>query len=192
MHEKTKQGIEGNNNVQQSLQADVINNITNILDVSQSDNGILDEIFEYVRLNIKSQVLIDKSKPEKLLKAQKKINRNFRTALEKKEVETLYMLALEKASLIEKKFSEIDSHEQKDLHSFMYGQYSKNRSALLSPMDNLQQLFTFVTPKSKEKNPQYVHCAKALVLFFFGDCTIFEKTRDEQKQYKLELNGPTN
>ena len=176
-----KLSIERGNNNNQVINEGTLNLYTNLVSQESIDLGIITEILEYVIENSQSKMnQREKAKPEKLLKAETKIKRNFKKASDKKVVGNLYLFALQKTALIEEKFSQLDSNNQADIHSSIYSKYIENKSRNMSSMENLKNLISCYIPKGKENNPHYENCAKAFVLFFFGDCTIFEKTKDEK------------
>lgn len=176
-----KQSIKGDGNTQ----INVDGTYNNFVQQEIVDMGIIDELFKYIRENIDNVSEQDKSKPDaKMIKVDKKIKINFKGE-DVETVKTFFVIALEKTSLIEKKISELDSNDQKDLHSFVFTKYIENKAEGMTNIKNLLAMFNQLTPADKLQNPLYSACAKALVLFFLGDCTIFEKTPEEKQKPNL-------
>lgn len=187
-----RQSIKGHNNTQ----AETINNINNVyLTVEQQDvvdRGIIDKIFNNIISSIKEgQANKEKGLSEVLLKSGKKIIKNFKTDADRDEVKDYYKYAYLKIGLIEENYKKIGIERgndvQSDIHGYIHGLYTALKGKHNSSIEVLRELFKKLVPKGKEDNPLYVNIAKAFVLFFFDDCTIFEKTAEEKKQTKLEL-----
>lgn len=179
-----EQKIEGNNNKQ--FTAETIN-YNCYATQEESDQGVIDEIFQYVIANTNNSELIDKSRPEKLLRMERKITRNFKKAQERNEIKEYSRLAFEKIALIEKGFSNLEPQEQNDIHSCIFSSYKENKKNGMDNLTNFYSLYKGFIPIGKSNNPQYQNLAKSFVLFFFQDCTIFEKTKQEHIQFKLEM-----
>lgn len=96
-----KQSIKGSKNIQGKKVN--IGTYNNLADQEEVDFGIIEDIFNYVRENIKNILPNNKAKPENLIKANRKINKNFLTDDDRDEVRNLYTFALQKTALIEKK-----------------------------------------------------------------------------------------
>jgi hypothetical protein len=122
-----------------------------------------------------------------LLKTEKKINRNFKKTNEKTEILDYCKFASEKIALIDKAFSNLNSQEQNDIHTYILSRYCENRKNGSDNLNNFYSLFKHFIPPDKLNNPTYENIAKSFVLFFFQDCTIFEKTREEQFQLKFNM-----
>lgn len=157
----------------------------------EEELSIVDEIFEYVMKKIEVAKKEDKGKekPEEKPNLADKIKLNFKNQEEQEEVDKYTKNALLKRKLIETKYQSLaidDSEKQKDLHNHIFGLYKVLKRTGLGNIDILTALFKEFTPKDKSSNSTYVNLSKALVLFFFEDCTIFEKTKAE-KQVEFEL-----
>lgn len=179
-----KQSITGDNNKQFNAETITYNNF---VDQERVDQGVIQDIFKYVIENCHNNELIEKARPEALLKTQKKINKNFKGAKDRQEIIQYCKLTSGKISLIEKAFSNLDSQEQNDVHTYILSRYNENKREGLDNLNNFFSLFKRFIPPQKSSDPTYENIAKSFVLFFFQDCTIFEKLREEQKQLKLEL-----
>ncbi len=147
--------------------------------------GVIAVIFKYVIDNISDCNNYDKSKPPVgWVKTSEKIKINF--AMEQVlTVVNYYKYVLPKLKMIEDYFQTLDSEDQAELHSHMFGLYNVNKMDGLSALENLHRLFEAVIPSNQKLNARYTSMAKALVLFFFEDCTIFEKTPSEVIQLGL-------
>ena len=180
--DKRKEISEGSNNIQADGNVNVTTqNYYQSVNADATSQTIIDEMFLFAIHKAKSSQPIEKAKPEKHLKTIKKIRLNFKKTSIIKEVEQHFIYAYQKISIIENRFAELDPSDQNDVHSYIYGLYTENKSAGMSNIDNLNKLFRTMIPDGKDKDPQFSTCAKALVLFFFDDCTIFEKTRLERQ-----------
>jgi hypothetical protein len=138
---------------------------------------IIEELFTFVISKIKEDSGITSSKEH--LNLSDKIKLNFRSDAEQKEVTEYVKLALLKIELIEKQFQLFSPEQQNDIQSHILGQYNNFKRDLSSNIEILNKLFDEFTPNNKKQNSTYINLAKALVLFFFDDCTIFEKTKTE-------------
>lgn len=184
------QNIDGNNNEQYYNSSKLIinNNYQNIVDQELDDQGITTDIFNYVLNNVKNKELDNNSKPTSLVFTKEKINLNFRNEDEQEEIKNYCKFNSKYIYLIEKIFSEFDSQNQNDVHSYILSRYSENiRINKLNNIENFYALYKDFIPKGKNKNPSYVCIAKSIVLFFFQDCTIFKKTEEENNQSKLDF-----
>ncbi len=149
----------------------------------EEELSIVDEIFDYVLNEIKEGTE-DKSKPGENLNLRDKLKLNFKDEGERDEVGFYIKAATLKRDLIEKKFQSLDNEKQMDLHTHIFGLYKEYKRSGGSNILVLTDLFKDFTPGNKAGNPTYDNLAKALVLFFFEDCTIFEKTKAEKFKQK--------
>lgn len=172
-----KSNTIGNNNI--TAGGDVIFNSPN----EQREQGVLEDIFKYVldRIGTSDQ---KKEKADKLLHTKQKIELNFKSDDEQHEVKEYFTKSYHKITLIEKYFELLTSEEQSDVHNYSYLKYRELKGNGKAPINILRELFKIFLPDGKEKNPQYINLANALVLFFFDDCTIFEKTEQEKNKQK--------
>jgi hypothetical protein len=146
----------------------------------KEDYNIINEIFETVLAKI-SEGVGKNYKPEKSINLSDKIKLNFKNLKEQKEVSEYAKDAFLKRSLIKQKLQLIDTESQKDIHSHILGRYNALKRARKKNIEILTLMFDEFTPAGKKQNPAYVNLAKAFVLFFFEDCTIFEKTEAEKE-----------
>ena len=150
------------------------------IEVSESDQkdfGIIDEIFNNVIKDLQSN---DHQADREHVNLSKKIEINFSDESDRQRVREYFKYAYTKVALIEKRIREEEAETQKGLHSHIFGKYNALKDAKLSNIDILEELCKQFVITGKENNPDYTEIARAFVLFFFDDCTIFEKT-DEEK-----------
>lgn len=159
-----------------SVEGDLIIGLPTVVE----DMGIIAVIFSYVSDNITACLNYDNSQPPKdWVKTSEKIKINF-AGDERTVVADYYRNALPKVRMIEDYFQTLDNENQADLHNHMCGIYNTNKMNGLSTIKNLHSLFNEVVPIGQKMDAHYTNMAKALVLFFFEDCTIFEKVASEQ------------
>lgn len=155
----------------------------------EAELGVINDIFIYVIENSKSQEnIISNENPDfqnKLLHLNEKIKLNFQTENEIKEVQEYFTKLFSKISSVEKGFQLLDEDAQMDVHFYISSLYQDLKRAEENKVVILRQLTDAFIPPNHLKNPTYVSIAQAIVLFFFDDCTIFEKT-------KKESNNQTN
>lgn len=170
--------IKGNRNI-------LANRDVNIFEApdEKKEQGILEVIFQYVLEKIQHSDGV-KEKPDSLLHTKQKIELNFSENDEQDEVKIYFTNSYHKITLIEKYFQLLSTEEQRDIHNYAYYKYCELKDKLNSPIQILRELFKIFLPDDKDKNPQYVNLANAIVLFFFDDCTIFEKTFVEKNNQK--------
>lgn len=164
----------GSNSVGQGTQH--IQQTFNISGLSvEQELTAIDTIFEYVLGLISSTNHPNSDRA--LLEVKKKIALNFSDERDQSEVEIYFKNAYLKISLIESRFSELSSEQQKDIHTHILSCYKNLVRKKLQNIEVLHQLFDEFTPNNRKKDPQYTTLAKAFVLMFFEDCTIFEKVK---------------
>ena len=146
-------------------------------EVDKRDFGIIDEIFKSVVQKLNSEESVSDRTHVNL---SQKIEINFHGETDRNQVREYFGYAYTKVSLIEKRIQEEGVETQNDLHSHIFGRYNSLKQEGNSNLEILEALFQqFIIP-GKENNPEYNNLARAFVLFFFDDCTIFEKTDSEK------------
>jgi hypothetical protein len=165
----------GKNSV--NIQAEEINfNLPSETD--KRDFGIIDEIFKSVIEKLKaSKITIDKTH----ININEKIELNFHSKEDRERVQKYFKYAYTKVSLIENRIREEDSEIQNDLAGQIFGKYNLLKDEGLQNVQILEGLFEQFTIPNKKDNPEYINLARAFVLFFLDDCTIFEKISAEKK-----------
>lgn len=148
---------------------------------------VIEELFDYVLSQIKDG--IGKNyKSEESISIHNKIALNFKTKNEQEIVSEYIKAAFLKTDLIGRRYELLDTELQKDIHTHIFGRYQELKLKSIKNIEILNDLFNEFTPKSKQQDSTYINLAKAFVLFFFEDCTIFEKTKAEKaKQIKFDL-----
>lgn len=143
----------------------------------KAEVSILDEIFQTVLAKIK-----DAPSPPAgpSIDLNEKIELNFSDPKEQEEIAEYVRAALLKMSLIEGTFKNLGSEYQKDITAHIFQLYSERRRKGIKNINIMTELFAEFTPPKRRNDPGYTNLARAFVLFFFDDCTIFEKTRKEK------------
>jgi|GEM_PF-2323535 len=109
------------------------------------------------------------------IKLEKKIKINFPNKEVQKIVSQHFRYAFIKYKRIEERMQQESPETQNDLHADILSMYRNFLKYGKSGEDLLNALFEYYTPKEYAKNESYRNLAKAYVLFFFEDCTIFEQ-----------------
>lgn len=176
-------GIE--ENAMQHFENNSINNGTQILATNvylksaneeQEEVVVIDEIFSHILNALKNY---KGTTEEGYLHLDEKIKLNFTDENDRKAVANYFKLALTKVKLIEKRVQEAENETQNDLQGHVFGKYYELKKIGMGNMEVLHELFNIFIPKNKERDSCYVNLAKAFVLFYFEDCSIFEKTQAE-------------
>ncbi len=162
----------------------VLDMVLNLSEQASNQGGdiqewnIIDDIFVTVIARLKSiNGYVDKVR----INLEDKIKLNFENEDDRGTVRSYFFYALTKVSLIEQRIQEEDGDIQNDLHSHLLNQYYELKLAGHKNIHILHELFKIFIPAGKEADPTYSNLSKAFVLFFFDDCTIFEKTESEKK-----------
>lgn len=174
---------KGKNNIQSGRDT-----IVQSLDLNEY--GIIDDIFENVLNKIKDSSPIDTKSSnvqDKLIHINKKIEINFKRDEEREEIKQYFTQLFTKITIVESIFQTLDTEQQNDIHYYILNCYNgyKRDSSISNPVEILEKLSLNFLPNNQFKNPTYNSIARAIVLFFFDDCTIFEKTDTEPKQHTL-------
>ncbi|MDF0718235.1 hypothetical protein PY092_18885 [Muricauda sp. 334s03] len=176
--------INGDGNVASGRDTYITNN--NIQNESK-DYGVIQTIFNHVFERVNGENREDEKKSssakDKLIHIKDKIELNFKTAEDIEEVKSYFTQLYTKISFVENAFQSLDSEEQTDIHYYILSHYKglKRSSENLSPIKILSELTQIFIPEQYSQNPTYRGIAQAIVLFFFDDCTIFEKTKKEPR-----------
>ncbi|WP_420573471.1 hypothetical protein [Kordia sp.] len=178
--------IDGDENIASGRDT-IINNVSE----DKQEYGVITDIFDFVLKKYKEENYeIDtesSSVRDKLIHIKKKVELNFSDADEQKEVKQYFNKLYTKINFVEKAFQTLDSEEQSDIHYYVLNNYNKikNESKDVTQIQILYRLTDFFIPENSIKNPTYRSIAQSIVLFFFDDCTIFEKTSNESQQTSL-------
>jgi|GEM_PF-736559 hypothetical protein len=169
---------------QYNIQGDYLNNTQEEV---VEDLGVITEIFEYV-LGKLNEGIGDDYKDNENIHVNDKISLNFPDPEHAEEVKSYFNFAYLKIKLITSGYNNLDTEDQKDISAFALYKYRELKSTTDTSIEILRKMVLDFTPETKRNNPKYLNLARAFVLFFFDDCTIFEKTVDEKtKQTKLFL-----
>jgi len=167
----------------------------------ESDRDILQEIFSYLFIN----QLISKEPPKlsdkKATKIRKKIKINF-SQIQHSQVSNSFKHHLRKILLVEKFIQDqMDQNEDDvfDLAERIQIEYCRiNKVGNAHQPINDQLVFedlariileSSLFPKDKIKRPNYVACAKSIVLFFFEICDIGRRTQEEEAEAAEKAKG---
>jgi len=165
----------GNNST--NLQAGRDINLKQVAQSEEYDFGIIDEIFKSIVKNLRTG---KHSSDKKHVSLNEKIEINFHNQEDRERVQQYFKFAYTKISLIEKRIQEEDIEIQNDLQGHIFENYNGFKDQNLGNIEILEELFKqFVIPTKKD-NPEYRNLTRAFVLFFFDDCTIFDKTEFER------------
>jgi hypothetical protein len=175
MNELTQKQKSGDNST--NIQAGHDVTLIQVVKSDEKDFGIIDEIFKSVVKQLESS---DHKLDKEHVNLSKKIEINFKNEEERKRVREYFKYAYTKIALIEKRIQEEDLETQNDLHGHVFQSYNTSKDKGLINIEILESLFSqFVIPDKKD-NVEYSNLTRAFVLFFFDDCTIFEKTDTEK------------
>ena len=170
--DKLSQNQEGGDN-SINIQAGHDVNFTQTAQSDQKDFGIIDKIFKSVIKQLESS---DRRPDKEHVNLSRKIEINFRNEEERRRVQEYFKYAYTKIALIEKRIQEEDPEVQNDLHGHVFQRYNALKDKGLGSIEILENLFSqFIIPDKKD-NAEYSNLTRAFILFFFDDCTIFEKT----------------
>ena len=179
----TGSGIQINNQVEKIVQKYYVNK-----NDEEQELSIVEEIFVHVNAKISEGVGKD-YKPDPSINLIEKIKLNFKSVEAREEVNTYFRSAFLKIDLIDKRFKILDPEQQKDIHAHLLKEYHLLKRDKGSNIEILTALFNQFVPNGKAGNSRYESLSIAFVLYFFDDCTIFEKTETEkQEQTKLQLD----
>jgi len=156
----------------------VLGNVYNFsLPRTEEELTIIDSIFSYVIENIDSAKKPVKSNSA-LLALNKKIALNFSDKSEQEEINEYFVKAYLKMSLVEQRFGSISTEQQNDISGHIFNLYKSLEREKKTNIEILNDLFMKFIPSGKETDPQHTALARAFVLMFFEDCTIFKKNPD--------------
>ncbi|MFN7160905.1 MAG: hypothetical protein ACK4NC_04840 [Candidatus Gracilibacteria bacterium] len=166
---------------QQTQQGDnySYNNCTFSGDVKheQEDYGIIQEILVYALSNISE----GENPIDGYLKLRDKIQLNFPSEDEQKIVNQYLTCAYIKYPAIQEQIKLAGPEVEIQLQTHIFRLYRKLFKEGKNNIDILEELFDNFVLVGKKQNPAYTQIAQAFVLFFFDDCTIFEKTPQDQQ-----------
>lgn len=174
--------IEGADNIASGRDTSIsIINYNTIATESDSEIGIINNIFDYViettKNNKREEVPVNDNK---LLHLNEKILLNFKSEDEINEVRQYFTQLYTHIHWVEKCFQTLEEFHQDCIHHYIFNLYNNLKSQEKNKVAILKKLTTYFLPPKQSKNPSYFSIAQSIVLFFFDDCTIFEKTETEK------------
>lgn len=179
-----KNSVDGNRNIVANR-----DNIFLTQAISQEmELGVINNIFDFVIDEAKNLDLESSKKAftsDRLVHIIKKININFSEKSEVHEVKQYFTNLYSKIHSVEKSFQALSEDDQESIHFYVSSKYFDLKRSEMKPIEILKKLADIFIPPVNIKNPTYVSIAQSIILFFFDDCTIFEKTCDEGKQQDL-------
>lgn len=144
---------------------------------SQNELLVLEEVIDNAldSADLDADLLID---DQKLITINDKIILNFKTEHERQAVRDIRERTFAQIDLIDDILKEKLPDDVNAITQCAHDVYNSLKAKNQQPFEILQNMFKIFTPKNKD-NPRYRLAVKAFVLYFFDDCTIFEKTRGE-------------
>lgn len=175
-----KNSVKGNSN---NVANRDINNVYQLdANLQRTELGVINNIFNFV-IDEAKKIDLEASKKaftsDRLIHIQDKIKINFSSSDEIAEVKKYFTDLFSKIHSVEKSFQALDEDDQESVHFYVSSKYFDLKRLENSPIEILKKLADIFLPPEQTKNPSYVSIAQSIVLFFFDDCTIFEKTTAE-------------
>lgn len=181
-----KNSINGNANFVAKNDNHIVNNYYSDVAKSENEFGVINDIFSFVLTEAQDGYIDTFEKAyskDKLIHIKEKIKINFKE--ETKEVQAYFITLYSKIILVEKSFSALEEDNQREVHFYISSKYHDLKRKKLNAIEILKKLPEFFVPPKFQTNPTYMSIAQSIVLFFFDDCTIFEKTSQESVQTDL-------
>lgn len=178
--------VKGRNNI---VAGRDVNNVFQMqANTQEVELGVINDIFDFV-IKEAENLDLDISKKaftsDRLIHILKKITINFVEKNEIDEVKQYFTDLYSKIHSVEKSFQALNEDDQQSIHFYVSSKYFDLKRTEMKPIEILKKLADIFMPPTSVKNPTYVSIAQSIVLFFFDDCTIFEKTVDEFGQQDL-------
>ncbi|NTV30453.1 hypothetical protein HGA91_00535 [candidate division WWE3 bacterium] len=167
-------GIVNNGKTHVEKQAQMYNEYNNYGTSEEDENTAVDEIFDYVISQLPQTPTITPA-DDRQMQVKAKIKLNFSVEKEQLEVEKYFTSAYTKTKLIENKLQALDPTIQGDIQLHILQKYNEFKRNSQTSIEILDKLFSFFTPKKRERNPTFAAVIRAFVLLYFEDCSIFEK-----------------
>jgi hypothetical protein len=174
-----KNSIEGHKNIVANRDVNIFQDSANR---TENEIGVINDIFNYVLEVTKEKELVDSKKAlttDKLIHINDKIKINFQKESDITEVKEYFTHLFSKIYAVEKSFQTLEENDQQDVHFFVSSNYYDLKREGEDNIQILKKLSNIFIPPNQIKNPSYFSVSQAIVLFFFDDCTIFEKTLAE-------------
>lgn len=116
------------------------------------------------------------------LRTKSKIELNFPES--KEVVADYYNESICELELVRSAIQMYSGSQQKAVHSQLRRRYNELKLEYKEPLAIFHALVEYMTPREKQDDPLYSGVAQSIVLFFFEDCTLFEKTFAERRADK--------
>lgn len=166
--------------------------------VVQSNNGVLNiaaqqekedfSILENIYISIFDQGIPEEIYEDGYLELGAKIKLNFSTTEDRDTVSDYFKYAYPKILAVESWIVVAGRDKENDLRGFILNKYRLLKVQDISSYKILEDLFSQFKIPEKKHDLAYDQMARALVLFFFEDCTIFKKTGQEKmRQERLSI-----
>lgn len=148
---------------------------------SLKDVEVLEEVIEYALQAADQQptTLVDDGK---LIGINEKIVLNFKDENERQSVRDIHERVFAKTDLIDSNLSVKKAEDIDAIQQCIHDVYNELKAKNKEPFEILIDMFKLFIPKDKTTDPHYRLAVKAFVLYFFDDCTIFEKTEAQKQQ----------
>lgn len=175
---KSKLIVEGDKIEGDKIEGDKVegDKISIYLSTSEEDYGIIEDIFKGVLENRRENTPVNKK--FSLTKLNRKIEINFEQKF-RTFVSRYYETAYIYIPKIEYIFTQFSPDDQNDIHADISDKYIRYLVEGKSSFEIMLKLFDAYIPTSKKDNPKYKNISKAMILFFFEDCTWGEKLEEE-------------
>lgn len=145
---------------------------------SSDEIHVLDEIIEYAL-----QTVDENTEPylddQTLININDKIVLNFEDEAERQAVRDIRERTFTQIKLIDQNFNEKLPEDLDAITQCVHDVYNELKSQDKKPFEILLEMFKAFTPKNKNLSPAHRLAVRGFVLYFFDDCTIFEKTKAE-------------
>lgn len=170
------------------------------------DTKTLEEIVEYLELELRPYVdnpirslpiindiiktCVDRLEQEKLtsdpdsttlLHSREKIALNFKNANDADQVARYLRNSLAYSDLIGEVVNDYPGLDPADLEDYIRDMYNKLKLNDKRPMYILQSLFDLFVPSDKREDLMYLSWSRRIVMKYFENCTIFERTESERQ-----------
>ncbi|MCT3906608.1 hypothetical protein HZQ01_14205 [Elizabethkingia anophelis] len=176
-----KIGVDGNDNLTAGRDLYYTNAVN-----SDSEIGIINEIFDFVVEKANQREIVPPpSDRKKLIMLEEKIKLNFKDEGLDQFVKEYFTRLYKYMTWVDKCFQSLPINTQEDIENYIFILYNELKTNKMDNSKILKELPNNFLPPSHSKNPLYVNISHAIVLFFFDDCTIFEKTKQEKNNGKI-------
>jgi len=152
-----------------------INKYADYKEQEDKEDSILNQLFDFVIEKLPDD-MDSLPEHEKHVKTKAKIKINFKNKKEQEEVNKYFIEAYTRIKQIEIRIQELEPITQQNIQTLITHHYLKLKRDELPNIKILDRLFDFFTPPKQKINPDYAKVVRAFILFYFDDCSIFEKS----------------